>query len=64
MQRADQEALGAAQAERAGVEFQWHVGRVLSMGVYELGGGRDSQERVRRELGAAVDRFGGRSADG
>ena len=40
MQRADQEALGAAQAERAGVEFQWHVGRVLSMGVYELGGGR------------------------
>jgi hypothetical protein len=40
MQRADQEALGAAQAEQAGTEFQWHFGRMISMGTYEIAGGR------------------------
>jgi hypothetical protein len=40
LQRADQEALGAAQAERAGVEYQWHFGRVTSLGAYEFAGGR------------------------
>jgi hypothetical protein len=40
IQQADQETLGAAQAEQAGVEFQWHSGRVTSMGAYELAGGR------------------------
>ena len=39
LQRADQEALGAAQAERAGVAYQWHFGRVTSLGAYELAGG-------------------------
>lgn len=40
MQHADQDALGAAQAERAGVEFQWYFGRVISIGAYEFAGGR------------------------
>jgi hypothetical protein len=40
IQKADQEALGAAQAERAGTEFEWHFGRVISIGAYELAGGR------------------------
>jgi hypothetical protein len=40
LQEADQAALGAAQAERAGAEFQWHFGRVTSLGTYELAGGR------------------------
>jgi hypothetical protein len=40
LQETDQAALGAAQAERAGAEFQWHVGRVTSLGTYELAGGR------------------------
>jgi hypothetical protein len=40
MQQADQEALEVAQAERAGVEFQWHFGRILSIGAYEVAGGK------------------------
>jgi hypothetical protein len=40
MQEADQTALGVAQAEQAGAEFEWHFGRLISMGTYELAGGR------------------------
>jgi hypothetical protein len=40
MQEADQDALGVAQAEQAGAEFEWHFGRVISIGTYELAGGR------------------------
>jgi hypothetical protein len=40
LQRADQDALGAAQAEQAGTEYQWHFGRVTSLGAYEIAGGR------------------------
>jgi hypothetical protein len=40
MQQADQTALGVAQAEQAGIAFEWHIGRLISMGVYELAGGR------------------------
>jgi hypothetical protein len=40
LQRADQDALGAAQAERAGAEYRWHFGRVTSLGAYEIAGGR------------------------
>jgi hypothetical protein len=39
IQRADQDALGVAQAERAGAEYHWHFGRVTSLGAYELAGG-------------------------
>src|SRR5690348_5025377 len=34
------EAIEAAQAERAGVQFEWHFGRVTRLGSYELGGNR------------------------
>jgi hypothetical protein len=32
------EALEAAQAKVAGVDFQWHFGRVTRLGYYEVGG--------------------------
>jgi hypothetical protein len=41
IQRADAEALGVAQAERAGAEFQWHFGRVTRMGTFEIAEGRE-----------------------
>ena len=41
IQRADQEAMGVAQADQAGAEFQWHFGRVTRMGAFELAGGRE-----------------------
>ena len=41
LQRADQEALGTAQAEQAGAEFQWHFGRITRMGSFEPAGGRE-----------------------
>ncbi len=34
------EAIEAAQAERAGAQFEWHFGRVTRMGSYEDTGGR------------------------
>ncbi|SRR5579885_3337454 len=34
------EAIEAAQAERAGAQFEWHFGRVTRMGSYEVTGGR------------------------
>jgi hypothetical protein len=34
------EALEAARAERAGLKFEWHYGRVTRLGNYEVGGGR------------------------
>lgn len=34
------EAIEAAQAERAGVQFEWHFGRVTRLGSYEVAGGR------------------------
>jgi hypothetical protein len=40
LQQADQDALGVAQAEQAGVAFEWHFGRLISMGIYEIAGGR------------------------
>jgi hypothetical protein len=34
------ETLDEAQAERAGVAFEWHFGRITRMGTYEAAGGR------------------------
>lgn len=34
------EALEAAQAERAGAQFEWHFGRITRLGNYEVAGGR------------------------
>lgn len=33
------EAVEAAQASRAGVQFEWHFGRVTRLGNYTVGGG-------------------------
>ena len=41
LQRDDQEAMGIAQAEQAGTDFQWHFGRITRMGTFELAGGRE-----------------------
>jgi hypothetical protein len=40
LQDSSAEALGAAQATAAGVEFAWHFGRVTSLGSYQAGDGR------------------------
>jgi hypothetical protein len=40
LREAGAEALEAAQAERAGAEFQWHYGRVSRLGHFEIVGGR------------------------
>ena len=34
------EAVEAAQAEKAGAQFEWHFGRVTRLGTYESAGGR------------------------
>jgi hypothetical protein len=34
------EAVEAAQAERAGTDFEWHFGRVTRLGHHEVAGGR------------------------
>ena len=36
MTRPGSDELGEAQAQRAGINFEWHFGRVTSMGVYGL----------------------------
>jgi hypothetical protein len=41
LQRADQAALGTAQAAQAGADFQWHFGRVTRLGSFEPAGGRE-----------------------
>ncbi|RMH38379.1 MAG: hypothetical protein D6690_00015 [Nitrospirae bacterium] len=38
IQRPDSQALQAAQAERAGLNFEWHYGRITRLGFYEPGG--------------------------
>ena len=35
------EAVGAAQAEKAGTQFHWHYGRVTRLGSFEVAGGRE-----------------------
>jgi hypothetical protein len=35
-----QNALEAAQAEKAGSKFEWHFGRITRMGYYQIAGGR------------------------
>lgn len=35
-----EKALEAAQAKNAGRDFQWHFGKVNSLGYYEVAGGR------------------------
>ncbi len=37
--RADADSLEKAQAEREGVDFSWHFGRVTRLGCYALEGG-------------------------
>src|SRR5206468_1442429 len=34
------EAVGEAQAQEAGLKFEWHFGRVTRMGTYQVAGGR------------------------
>jgi hypothetical protein len=36
MTRPGSDELGEAQAQRAGINFEWHAGRVTSLGVYEI----------------------------
>ncbi len=38
--RIGEKALEAAQAKNAGRDFQWHFGKVNSLGYYEVAGGR------------------------
>ena len=38
--RAGSDELGEAQAQRAGIDFEWHFGRVTSLGVYEIANSR------------------------
>jgi NitT/TauT family transport system substrate-binding protein len=40
MTRAGSDELGEAQAQRAGINFEWHFGRVTSLGVYEIANSR------------------------
>jgi hypothetical protein len=40
MTRAGSDELGEAQAQRAGINFEWHFGRVTSVGVYEIANSR------------------------
>jgi hypothetical protein len=40
MTRAGSDELEEAQAQRAGINFEWHFGRVTSMGVYEIANSR------------------------
>ena len=35
-----EKALGVALAKKAGADFEWHFGRVNSLGFYEIPGGR------------------------
>ena len=37
---AGSDELGEAQAQRAGINFEWHFGRVTSLGVYEIANSR------------------------
>jgi hypothetical protein len=41
LQQDDQTAMGLAQAEQAGADFQWHFGRLTRLGTFELAGGRE-----------------------
>ncbi len=34
------EAVEAAQAQRAGAKFEWHMGRITRLGTYAIAGGR------------------------
>jgi hypothetical protein len=40
MTRAGSDELEAAQAQRAGINFEWHFGRVTSLGLYEIANSR------------------------
>ena len=40
MTRAGSDELGEAQAQQAGINFEWHFGRVTSLGVYEIANSR------------------------
>src|SRR2546421_5740668 len=40
MTRPGSDELGEAQAQRAGINFEWHFGRVTSLGVYEMANSR------------------------
>ena len=39
-QSAGMSGVGAAQAQEAGTKFDWHFGRVSSLGYFEVAGGR------------------------
>ena len=39
-QSAGTSGVGAAQAQQAGTKFEWHFGRVSSLGHFEIAGGR------------------------
>ena len=38
--RAGSDELGVGRAEQAGINFEWHFGRVTSLGVYEIANSR------------------------
>jgi hypothetical protein len=35
------DAVGTAQAQEAGIKFEWHYGRVTRLGHFEIAGGRE-----------------------
>lgn len=35
------DAVGAAQAKQAGLQFSWHYGRITRMGNFDIAGGRE-----------------------
>src|SRR5262249_39365664 len=58
---AGSEEVEAAQAEHAGVKYEWHFGRVTRMGSYEAAGGRSVT--IVREEGAVSSQQGKLSED-
>ena len=50
------EALEAAQAKNAGINFQWHFGRITSLGSYSVAGGRSVS--IAWESGGATSQQG------
>ena len=55
------EALEAAQAKKAGNDFEWHFGRVTSLGYYSAAGGRSVS--IAWEGGGATSQQGDISDD-
>lgn len=61
IQGAGAEAVEAAQAEQAGLNFQWHFGRITRMGVHDIPDGRSVT--IVWEEGGVSSQQGGMTGD-